>query len=80
MTIEIGLVQAFDGSARYGPAYTRDYAQAAEALGFHSVWVPEHIVFFEEYESEYPYPPEPGLDAHAEAARRQASGAVRPAC
>jgi len=63
MTIEIGLVQAFDGSARYGPAYTRDYSQAAEALGFHSVWVPEHIVFFEDYESEYPYPPEPGSAA-----------------
>jgi probable F420-dependent oxidoreductase len=57
---EIGLVQAFDGSARYGPAYLRDFAQAAEALGFHSVWVPEHIVFFEQYDSVYPYPPEPG--------------------
>jgi len=57
---EIGLVQAFDGSARFGPAYARDFAQAAEALGFHSVWVPEHIVFFQRYESVYPYPPEPG--------------------
>ena len=60
---EIGLVQAFDGSARYGPAYVRDFAQAAEALGFHSVWVPEHIVFFEHFESVYPYPPEPGSTA-----------------
>jgi probable F420-dependent oxidoreductase len=59
-TLEIGLVQAFDGSAKYGAAYARDFAQAAEALGFHSVWVPEHIVYFEHYESEYPYPPEPG--------------------
>jgi probable F420-dependent oxidoreductase len=57
---EIGLVQAFDGSARYGTAYVRDFAQAAESLGFHSVWVPEHIVFFEHFESVYPYPPEPG--------------------
>jgi probable F420-dependent oxidoreductase len=57
---EIGLVQAFDGSARFGPAYARDFAQAAESLGFHSMWVPEHIVFFEEYDSVYPYPPEPG--------------------
>jgi probable F420-dependent oxidoreductase len=62
-TPQIGLVQAFDGSARYGPAYARDYAQAVEALGFHSVWVPEHIVFFEHFESEYPYPPEPGSTA-----------------
>ena len=58
-----GLVQAFDGSAKFGPAYARDFAQAAEALGFHSVWVPEHIVFFEHYESVYPYPPEPGSTA-----------------
>jgi probable F420-dependent oxidoreductase len=53
-------VQAFDGSAKFGPAYVRDFAQAAEAVGFHSVWVPEHIVFFQRYESVYPYPPEPG--------------------
>jgi probable F420-dependent oxidoreductase len=58
--LEIGLAQAFDGSAKHGPTYVRDFAQAAEALGFHSVWVPEHIVFFEHYESVYPYPPEPG--------------------
>ncbi len=60
--VEIGLVQAFDGSPKYGPSYVRDFAQAVEALGFHSVWVPEHIVFFEHYESEYPYPPEPGSE------------------
>lgn len=58
--IEFGLVQAFDGSDRFGPAYARDLAQAAEATGFHSIWVPEHVVFFERYESQYPYPPEPG--------------------
>jgi probable F420-dependent oxidoreductase len=57
---EIGLVQGFDGSPRFGPAYARDFAQAAEAHGFHSIWVPEHIVFFEQYDSVYPYPPEPG--------------------
>lgn len=62
-TCQIGLVQAFDGSAKYGPVYIREFAQAAEALGFHSVWVPEHIVFFEHYESVYPYPPEPGSTA-----------------
>lgn len=63
---EIGLVQSFDGSARFGAAYARDFAQAAEAGGFHSVWVPEHIVFFQRYESVYPYPPEPGSAATPE--------------
>jgi len=57
---EIGLVQAFDGSPAFGAAYAKDFAQAAESTGFHSVWVPEHIVFFQRYDSVYPYPPEPG--------------------
>ena len=57
---EIGLVMAFDGAPGRGASYVRDVAQAAEGLGFHSIWVPEHVVFFEEYESRYPYPPSPG--------------------
>ena len=60
---EVGLVLAFDGAPGRGAAYVRDVAQAAEALGFHSIWVPEHIVFFEHYESVYPYPPSPGSTA-----------------
>ncbi len=47
-------------SASRGPAYLRDFAQATEALGFHSLWMPEHVVFFEQYQSVYPYPPHPG--------------------
>ncbi len=57
---EIGLVLAFDGGRGRGPAYVRDVAQSAEGLGFHSIWVPEHVVFFEHFESVYPYPPSPG--------------------
>ena len=57
---EIGLVLAFDGAAGRGPAYVRDVARSAEAHGFHSIWVPEHVVFFEHYDSVYPYPPSPG--------------------
>ena len=38
----------------------RDFTQAMEGLGFHSVWLPEHLVFFENYESVYPYAPTPG--------------------
>jgi probable F420-dependent oxidoreductase len=57
---EIGLVQVFDGGPKYGASYARDFAQAVEATGFHSVWVPEHLVYFEHFESRYPYPPEPG--------------------
>jgi probable F420-dependent oxidoreductase len=30
-------------------------ARAAEERGFHSLWAPEHVVFFREYASRYPY-------------------------
>ena len=30
-------------------------AQRIEAAGFAAVWVPEHVLFFPDYESEYPY-------------------------
>ena len=36
---------------------------AVEERGFHSYWAPEHVVFFETYESQYPYPPAPGSPA-----------------
>ena len=58
--MEIGLVQAFDGTARRSAAYIGEYASAVEAAGFHSLWLPEHVVFFERYSSVYPYPPTPG--------------------
>ena len=58
--MEIGLVQAFDGTPRRGAAYIADLAPAVEAAGFHSLWLPEHVVFFEQFESVYPYPPTPG--------------------
>jgi probable F420-dependent oxidoreductase len=37
------------------PDYITAYAQAAEEHGFSSLWVGEHVVFFDEYESSYPY-------------------------
>ena len=76
---EIGLVLAFDGAPGRGPAYVRDVAQAAEALGFHSIWVPEHVVFFEQYELGVPVPAVARLDRAAGAAGRRAARPVRPA-
>lgn len=37
------------------PAFTLDAARTAEQLGFHSIWAPEHVLLFDEYESRYPY-------------------------
>ncbi|MBI2764469.1 MAG: LLM class F420-dependent oxidoreductase [Chloroflexi bacterium] len=41
--------------AAANPTYAIACAQAAEAAGFHSLWAPEHVVAFDDYESRYPY-------------------------
>src|SRR4051812_11224999 len=37
------------------PAFLLAAARGAEARGFHSVWVGEHVVLFDQYAKEYPY-------------------------
>ena len=51
--MEVGIV--LPGSSRTPPELIIEAAKAVEARGFHSVWAPEHVVFFPEYESRYPY-------------------------
>ncbi len=40
---------------RTPPALIAAAGQIAEEAGFHSFWVPEHVLFFPEYASDYPY-------------------------
>lgn len=56
--MKIGLAAAFGDSPFRGVSFLKDYAQSAEALGFNSLWFPEHIVFFSQYDSDYPYKPD----------------------
>lgn len=51
--MKIGITMAF--SQHTPPAAVSAAAQHAEACGFHSLWVPEHVLFFRDYASEYPY-------------------------
>jgi alkanesulfonate monooxygenase SsuD/methylene tetrahydromethanopterin reductase-like flavin-dependent oxidoreductase (luciferase family) len=37
------------------PEYLHALATTAEERGFHSLWVAEHVVLFDEYVSRYPY-------------------------
>jgi probable F420-dependent oxidoreductase len=37
------------------PDYMAALARGAEERGFHSIWVAEHVVLFDEYASRYPY-------------------------
>lgn len=36
-------------------AFVRRLGAAVEERGFESIWVPEHVVLFDDYESQYPY-------------------------
>ena len=51
--MEVGIV--LPGSAKTPPELIINAAIAVEERGFHSVWAPEHVVFFEQYKSQYPY-------------------------
>lgn len=48
--MEIGLI-----CAAGGPDLVERYVQTAEAVGYASIWAPEHVVFFEDYDPNYPY-------------------------
>jgi len=36
------------------PEWLKEFGPGCEAAGLRSVWMGEHVVFFEEYESRYP--------------------------
>jgi len=40
------------------PQVAAQAARAIEERGFHAIWVPEHVVLFDDYESTYPYSPD----------------------
>jgi probable F420-dependent oxidoreductase len=52
--MKIGLAAALT-SPSATPEYLATLAKASEERGFHSLWVPEHVVLFDEYASRYPY-------------------------
>jgi probable F420-dependent oxidoreductase len=53
--MKVGVAETFGSSPNRDVNYIKDFAAAAESLGFDSLWVPEHIVFFDDYDSRYPY-------------------------
>jgi probable F420-dependent oxidoreductase len=55
--MKIGLFAPLgNGNATAG--VLRTLGREAEAHGFESIWVAEHVVLFEDYESQYPYSPD----------------------
>lgn len=51
--MRIGVTVAFSQTTPVD--YIAGAAQRVEAAGFHSLWVPEHVLFFPDYASRYPY-------------------------
>lgn len=56
--MDIGISVRAGDSGFTDIGFLTELAQALEAHGFASIWVPEHIVFFSEYRSKYPYHPD----------------------
>ncbi len=52
--MQIGLFAPL-GNPFATPDYLRALGPAAEDRGFHSIWVAEHVVLFDDYRSKYPY-------------------------
>ncbi|MFT5531514.1 MAG: putative F420-dependent oxidoreductase [Candidatus Poriferisodalaceae bacterium] len=53
--MKISVAGMFGNGEGRGIDHLREFCQAAEAAGYESVSFPEHVVFFPEYESKYPY-------------------------
>jgi probable F420-dependent oxidoreductase len=51
--MKIGIQSAFSGATP--PSLIAEVGRVAEERGFHSLWLPEHVLFFREYASRYPY-------------------------
>ena len=56
--MDISVAGLFGVSLHSDPGYVKDFAQTTEALGFRAMYLPEHVVFFADYESAYPYTPD----------------------
>ncbi len=51
--MKVGVQTAFSGAT--SPELIAEFGKIVEERGFHSIWVPEHVVFFRDYASQYPY-------------------------
>jgi probable F420-dependent oxidoreductase len=51
--MNISIAMAFNESTE--PGFIKDAVQLAEGKGVHGIWVPEHVLFFPDYASTYPY-------------------------
>lgn len=53
--VTIGISEVFLGENGRELGFVRESAQLIESIGYNYVWLPEHVVFFETFDSKYPY-------------------------
>ncbi len=63
--MKIGIFPPFSSPWATGE-YIQTLGPAAEQRGFHSLWAAEHVVLFDDYQSEYPYAPDGKFPASGE--------------
>ena len=51
--MKVSVAMAFSESTE--PGFIKEAVQMAEAKGVYGIWVPEHVLFFPDYASTYPY-------------------------
>jgi probable F420-dependent oxidoreductase len=73
--VQIGLFIPLTSPFATG-VYLRALAAGAEERGFHSLWVAEHVVLFDEYASRYPYAADGRIPAGGEAGILDPFGAL----
>lgn len=54
-SIRVGISEVFFGERGRQIDFVRDAARLIESIGYDEVWLPEHVVWFQSYESKYPY-------------------------
>jgi probable F420-dependent oxidoreductase len=64
--VKVGLFLPF-GSANADPQLLETAGREIEARGFESIWVAEHVVLFDDYDSRYPYAPDGRFPAGGDA-------------
>lgn len=55
--MDVGIFAPLGNGNAKGPLL-RTLGREAEARGFESIWVAEHVVMFDDYDSQYPYSPD----------------------
>ncbi|HEX7304819.1 LLM class F420-dependent oxidoreductase [Lentzea sp.] len=53
--MKLGISELFPAAGPRDGRWSLDAAALIEEIGYNSVWLPEHVVFFPSYRSQYPY-------------------------